>query len=198
MSIEQLTYSTGNSDFINSGVVPRMQPPAGRLKLDVTYFDLSTFLGAPTKRGYMASLTMPPDTRDVAPHFHPGGEIARVLEGSYFDADMGGVPIIGNNGLPLVYTKGMVVVSTQWSNHMPWSNEGAVLEYFTPGGLVSMNRDGMIPEGMSLQTVAEKTIEAAAKAQAPPDALRYAIGWMINPGQPREDMLRKYHLSSGD
>lgn len=189
---QQLTHTTGNNDFHNSGVVPQIELQVHGLQLHLTKYDLSTFLTTVDRKAYWARLQMKPNTKYVAPHFHPMGEITRVRSGAYFDADMNGNTITGLDGKPLVYTEGMIVGSGPWSSHMPWSEEGCDLEYFTPGGLVSLNREAIIPDGMPTHTVAEQTIEAAAKVGAPQAALRFAIGWMVQDEAQRAGMIRRY------
>ncbi|MDO8555939.1 MAG: hypothetical protein Q7R96_02075, partial [Nanoarchaeota archaeon] len=121
-------------------------------------------------------LNMPKDCLNLGPHCHPGGELAIVTDGCYFDAHIDGSKI-------WEYPKGSVVFYKQWSTHRPLSDQGAQITYFTFDGLIIPNRGVMSPE------VPRKVLEKMSELKAPKDAVDYALEWMIQSADERERLL---------
>ena len=94
------------------------------------------------------------------------GEIATVLDGEYFDADISGEVIH-------TYSKGSIVIYGAFSTHRPLSKTGGIVSYTT--------LDGIIFPGNSIEIQAEDPLELLKKMEskgAPQGALEYAKYWM--------------------
>jgi len=165
-SIEKVT---GTDDFFNSGVLDCSKLSRDRMD----FLDLGKVFGElvrPGRRLNPTLLNMPRDSLSLPPHCHPGGEIAYVVEGEYFDSDMKG-NLIRN------YGPGSIVVYGIYSTHRPLSKIGARIFY--------VPFDGIIFPGKSSELQAEDAISLLTKMQAfgspaPGEAIDYARSWMLN------------------
>ncbi len=166
MGIDKLTKVTGIILlFFNSGVLESSH--VSRDKIDFT--DIGKGLGDVIKQGPRANhtfLNMSPGSLQLPPHCHPGGEIATVLEGEYFDADISGNRIHS-------YGPGSIVIYGAFSTHRPLSETGARISYTT--------LDGILFPGKSMEIQSDDPINLLRKmesAGAPQGALNYARSWM--------------------
>src|SRR3989338_8521499 len=87
--VDSLQQKTGTENYVNSGIGQKKQ--LDRTKLDYNQtgagFDEFFRLG-PKIASY--NLFMPQNCLNMGPHMHHGGELAFVIDGEYFDADMRG------------------------------------------------------------------------------------------------------------
>lgn len=111
-------------------------------------------------------LTMSRDALHLPPHCHPGGEIAYVVQGEYFDANLNGLPI-------QTYDSGSLVVYGLFSTHRPLSRTGAKIFYIPFNGIVFPSK--------SQELSADDPYNLVRKMKdlgAPLPALEYAREWM--------------------
>ena len=164
--IDRLNNRTGNPTFLNSGVLVTSHLPEDSF----SYFDFGksfTQFVKPVSRINPPFLNMPSDTLALPPHCHPGGEIAFVANGEYFDADISGKPIHN-------YSSGSIVVYGSFSTHRPLSKTGAKIFYVPldgilfPGRLAELQADDPV-----------KLLEKMESSGAPKPALDYARSWML-------------------
>ncbi|MGV8142586.1 MAG: hypothetical protein ACP5NS_03030 [Candidatus Pacearchaeota archaeon] len=151
----------GTPSFFNSGVLDI----SGLGRDRTNYVDIGKGFSELVKQGLRVNHTllyMAPRSLSLPFHCHPGGEIATVIEGEYFDADQSGNRI-------QVYGPGSVVVYSAFSTHRPLSESGATISYTT--------LDGILFPGKSMEIQAgdmEKLLERMRSAQAPQSALDWA------------------------
>ena len=163
---DKITEVTGTPQFFNSGII--LTQSLARDRLDFVDFGKGfNELVKPGQRMNPTLLNMPSGSLSLPPHCHPGGEIAYLIDGEYFDADMSGKPIKS-------YTPGSIVVYGAFSTHRPLSKTGARIFY--------VPLDGILFPGKSPDLQADDMINLLRKmesAGAPPQALDYARSWML-------------------
>ena len=161
------TKLTGEVNFFNSGVLPTSSLARDRIDF-VEIGKGFNELVKPCQRINPTLLNMPSGSLLLPPHCHPGGEIAYVAEGEYFDASILGTPMH-------TYPAGSIVFYGAFSTHRPLSRTGARIFY--------VPLDGIIFPGSSseLQTDdPQKLIDKMGKLSAPGPAIGYARMWMLN------------------
>lgn len=117
-------------------------------------------------------LYLPPRTLKQQPHCHPGGEIAFVVSGSYFDAGMSG------NALRGTYEEGDVVFYGKGSTHRPLSHTGAGIFYIPFDGILFADTPSQLLDKMKAATCSD-------------EALEYALHWMLPNKLERERIARE-------
>ncbi|MBS3145129.1 hypothetical protein J4208_06115 [Candidatus Woesearchaeota archaeon] len=165
---------SGKIHFLNSGVgltedfpVQQFRQPPKTLYQSVGLFATNYFRQGP-KLNIARACLAPEDPEP--PHFHPGGEIAKVLVGEYFDADLDGNPF-------RFYQQGSTVFYSKGSTHRPLTRDGALVEYITFDGLV---------EGKNAEDLL-RLMQATPKTSD--EALAYALLWMV-PDEEERTRLR--------
>src|SRR3989344_1127708 len=84
-----LEKTTGNDNYLNSGV--RMSQVLNPSQLDFrTLASGFNEWTTASPRVTLTQLNMPKDCLNLGPHCHPGGELAVVTDGCYFDARIDG------------------------------------------------------------------------------------------------------------
>lgn len=163
--IDDLEMKTGTDKFINSGVIRRkeMSFEGGKVLLGTHGFREFSRSG---DKGYDALLTLNPHY-DQPPHLHPGGELAVVLKGMYFDGNMEGEEIEE-------YGEGATIWYNQFSTHRPLTgSESAHIYYVSFAGII-------------MKDSPRELIKKAKEIKAPEDALDHMLEWMItNPKERR-------------
>jgi len=92
-------------------------------------------------------------------HCHPGGELACVEAGEYFDADMQG-------NVLRTYPEGSIVFYKMGSTHRPLSLTGARLFYIPFDGIIF---------GKGAEDLMQKMVDKGVREEA----LQYALFWMF-------------------
>ncbi|MEK6846697.1 MAG: cupin domain-containing protein [Nanoarchaeota archaeon] len=164
--LNRLQYITGTDDFFNSGVLITAGMAADRLDFRDVGKGFSKHV-EPGERINPTLLHMPSGSLSLPPHCHPGGEIAYVISGEYFDADMTGRPI-------RTYPVGSVVIYSAFSTHRPLSRDGARIFYVPLDGILFPSRS---PEVQASDP--EMLLGKMEAARAPEPALSYARGWLL-------------------
>ncbi len=150
--------------FFNSGSKIIPEPKTGHDIVDFGPQSHLAFLQG--SRINPTLLTMPPLALTLPPHCHPGGEIAYVIEGEYFDANLKGSPIRS-------YPAGSLVAYGLFSTHRPLSRTGAKIFYIPFNGIVFPSRS------QELSTDDPHNLVRKMKdLGAPLPALDYAREWM--------------------
>lgn len=167
---------TGTLLFLNSGV--GLTEPLSR-ENKPTYQSVGAYSANYFRQGPRFTYTqlhLPPNTLDQPPHCHPGGEIALVLAGEYFDADMQGNPL-------RTYKQGSRIFYPKGSTHRPLSHTGADIDYTTFDGIV----------------FGENLVDLMGKMERLPkiddQALEFAILWMVP--DPEERRLLQIRFLGG-
>ncbi|GEM_PF-6826885 len=164
---------TGDLLFLNSGVGLFDSLPAQRFRETpkTVYQSVGAFATNYFRQGqkltFIRAYLCPEDTEPA--HFHPGGEIAMVRAGEYFDADLEGTVIRS-------YLQGSVIFYPKGSIHRPLTRDGALVEYITFDGLVK----GKDPEDL--------LTKMRGNSKIPEEALEYALLWMVTDPSQRESL----------
>ncbi|MBS3152589.1 hypothetical protein J4230_04225 [Candidatus Woesearchaeota archaeon] len=160
----------GSSKFINSGVSLKRKLDESILDFDSTSNNIYDYFSFGS-RFRPTRLNMPRNYLGGKPHFHPGGELAYVYDGAYFDADMEGNPI-------RVYLKGSVIFYPRGSTHRHLSRNGAELLYIPFNGTIFGDN-------------AEDLVNKMVRFSTPQEALEYALLWMVPDNDARLRLMDK-------
>ncbi len=169
--LKKIVFRTGSPTFFNSGIFDVFRTGDSTSSTGNQFADLGReftqqFL-KPGPRFNHAYLKMPAGSLNLPPHCHPGGEIATVLEGGYFDADMHGNPI-------QAYSKGSIVIYGNFSTHRPLSGDGAVISYTTLDGILfPQNSNELVANS------AQELLGKMEKLGAQKSSLEYARSWLL-------------------
>ena len=157
---DSLQQKTGTEKYVNSGI--GVKKPLDRTKLDYNQV-AAGFDGffRPGPRIGVYHLYMPQNCLNMGPHMHPGGELAFVIDGEYFDADM-------NGGVLRAYPRGSTVFYQAGSTHRPLSRDGSEIFYVAFDGIV-FGKDAI------------DLMMKIKRAEAPEDTVEYALQWMFTP-----------------
>ena|SRR3989344_4886124 len=155
--------NNGKLLFLNSGVwLPESFPLQSLIESKTAYQTIGTFATNYFRQGSRLTFTTaylgPADPEP--PHFHPGGEIAFVRAGEYFDADMDGTCL-------RTYTEGSKIFYPKGSTHRPLTRDGAYVEFLTFDGIVS---------GKDAQELLTKMKHVPRTDEL---ALEFALLWMV-------------------
>lgn len=171
---------TGNLRFLNSGIgLSQSLPSSDKPSFQSIGRYAHNYFRQGDRFTY-TQLRLPPDTFDQQPHCHPGGEIAIVRRGMYFDADMDGKPL-------RVYPEGTRVFYPKGSTHRPLSgHEGADIDYIAFDGIVFG------------ETPSRLLVSMARLPKIADEALEYAFEWMTQSApESRATVLAVYrHIRS--
>ncbi len=161
--VDSLQQRTGTERYVNSGVISRKEKTFQGAKVLLGVHGFREFT-EPGDFGYDAILTLDPNYTNP-PHIHPGGELAVILNGMYFDGN--------NNGDPLhEYPEGTTVWYNKFSIHRPMTGvEGVRLYYVSFNGFVE-------------KTPLIELLKKAKQLKAPEDAMDNMLRWAA-PDDPR-------------
>ena len=174
--MEKLEQRTGTDDYVNSGVVTSKELDWGTLDFQVVAHGFNDSLSISPKIT-ATRLHMPARCDNLGPHVHPGGELAYVVNGSYYDAAMDG------NVLER-YDPGSTVFYNKWSTHRPLSEEGAELFYLTFDGIIIPNH------GVMHDDAGIKIATKMAELNTPEDAVEYGLQFLF-PNERKRTAIRE-------
>ena len=155
----------GTDDFFNSGVLINAPPVSNNIGFRSLRKELGDMLIPGDEEDW--ALWLGPNSLNLPPHYHRGGEIAVVLGGGYSDVDMNGKALA-------TYHKGDIVVYGAFSTHRPSTVTGAQIFYHSLNGTTFPTKPGEPRDGE-----ASILFSKMMALGAPLPALEYARSWML-------------------